>query len=155
MRINLYSSTRGTSTFPGSVMLLIVGIIILVVGLICQQNYNNKKDMYVETYGSVIGYETKVERTKDEDGYVEEKYMYSPKYEYIVNDIEYTIQSNEYSSIKPSYGREKKILYNPENPNEAIIETSFYFIIIIFGAVATVLGVVSIIISIVKTNETL
>lgn len=157
MRISLYSNTSAKNVPPQarSIILIFFGIIILIVGSFSQISYNIKKETFVPIFCSVIGYDTETKVVKDDDGNEYEEYTYCPEYEYVIGDEVYTAKLDEYSSIKPTLGTEKKMWYNPKKSNDVIVETNIYIIIIIFGTVVTILGIISSIITFKKFNETL
>ncbi len=155
MRISLYSVSKPISSKTGSIVFVFIGIIIILIGGFKQIEYNKKKEIYIPIVGSVIGYGTQTKIVEDENGHEHEEYTYCPEYEYIIGDQTYTMKSNEYSSIKPTLGTEKRMWYNPKKLNDVIVETNMYIIISIVGGVITILGIISSIIVFKKINETL
>lgn len=92
-----------------------VGLIITIIGISMTLKTNEMAKNYLETVGYYKDY---IYSYKDEDGTP----LYNLEYEYTVNGDQYRVQTNYVTSNIPNYGQEKKVKYNPENPNEAIID---------------------------------
>ena len=112
---------------------ILVGILALNFGIQESQVYKEKVAMYKETEGIYIGYNLYSEADYDSSA------TYSLEYAYEVNGNMYTVFTDYGTTSIPVKGTKKTILYNPENPSEAIIEGNFS------GNFATWFGVIFII----------
>jgi len=97
---------------------ILSGILCLVIGYQKNNEYKEKTRKYIEIQGVYIG--SKIYSEEDEnDNYNE---TYSLVYSYEVNGKVYTIDTDYGTAFIPAEGTKKTILYNPNNPKEAIIE---------------------------------
>ena len=103
----------------GIIILLIVfaiGLVFIFIGINMNFKYNN--------YEEVIGYYISKEHSSED--------LYYLIYTYEINGEVYNIKSNVQTNIIPKAETPIKILYNPNNPSEAIIKGDNNFLIL-FG----------------------
>ena len=100
----------------GIIILLIVfaiGLVFIFIGINMNSKYNN--------YEEVIGYYISKEHSSED--------LYYLIYTYEINGEVYNIKSNVQTNIIPKAETPTKILYNPNNPSEAIIKGDNNFLI--------------------------
>jgi len=92
---------------------IIFGIGMLFLGGNGIKNKKEQTENYIEVTGNYID---KTVYSSDSDGTT-----YSLIYSYTVDGRKYTVSTNYGTNVIPKIGSEKKIKYNPSNPNQAVI----------------------------------
>ncbi len=122
-----------------SIIGLIIGILLAVIGISSLSIRYMKMQTYETTQGRVIDMAERQSTTKV-NGRRKTTVSYTPIYEYKVDGVTYKYQSNVYgnSSSLPEIGTFVKIYYNPENPEDALAKRSMLFeiIFIVMGLLA-------------------
>lgn len=103
------------------ILCAIIGLGLIIYGAVQIVKTNN----YMETMGE-FSYSSRKEST-DSDYYI----WY---YDFYVNNIKYTAQSDS-KNIDEPINQEEKILYNPTNPNENLINTDYTRYMVIIGGI--------------------
>ena len=139
-------------------LILLISIIFTGAGFlilhVTKQNQEKTKD-YVTTYGIVVDYREDWVSNDTASRY--DDYEYAPIVEYEVNGRIYTIYSDDYSITPPYIGSPLEVSYDPENPNNAVLErtknnVSSYIGGILFIIVVPLVGIVGIVAG-VKENK--
>ncbi len=94
---------------------ILIGCTLLYFGITNQVNLNKKTKEYVETIGVVVNVISEESGSGDST-------MYVPIIKYTVNAKEYTVRPDYSTGNAPRRGDERKVKYNPGNPNEAIVD---------------------------------
>lgn len=123
-------SYKGEKIF--SLIFVIIGLIILVPGLIGLKSYNDKKEKYIEKDAAIIDYS------------INEEYLKAIIVQYEVDGEIYTKQDNIYTSDPKEIGETISIYYNPNNPDDIILQKDFFskYFYIILGGTFTFIGLV-------------
>ena len=104
-------------SIAGAIMLLIffatIGLVFIFIGISMNSKYSD--------YEEVIGYYMSKEHASED--------LYYLIYTYEINDEVYNIKSNVQTNIIPKVETPTKILYNPNNPREAVIKGDNNFFI--------------------------
>lgn len=108
-----------------SIIVMLIGIGLIVLGFKNINDYNEKKQAYVEVSAKVVDYE--YPGMSDEGAYT--------IYEYTVDGVNYRAKSTVKSTSLPSIGKDKTIMYNPSNPSDVIFIGSSNYIFLIIGVV--------------------
>ena len=108
-----------------SIILLLIGIGVTVLGFKNINDYNEKKKTYIEVSAKVVDYE--YPGMSDEGAYT--------IYEYTVDGVNYRAKSTVKSTSLPSIGKDKTIMYNPSNPNDVIFIGGSNYIVLVAGFV--------------------
>lgn len=123
-----------------SMLLLIgIGLLLLVGGVISQLNHHKKKTSgeFKEILGTIVDYKREMDR--DSDGV---SYSYYPIIEYFVDGQTYRYTSNHGGGSRRGIGKQKKIMYNINNPSDAInSKDSTGAILAVIGLIIIVAGV--------------
>ncbi len=157
MKMNFYSSNgngifNSISAVPkgvGTLLLILFGIILIVVGVFSTKSELAKKETYVLTEAKVTFVNERSRTITDEDGYTRREYEYAPEIEYYYEGTKYT-DVKSYSSTRPSVGSIEEIYVNPNNPNEYFPAHSSPAIFVIMGVIVVIVGVISGIIGLIK-----
>lgn len=132
-------------------LVLLISIIFTSVGFlilyVTKQNQEKTKD-YITTYGVVVDYREDWVPNDTSSRY--DDYEYAPIVEYEVDGRIYTIYSDEYSTNPPYIGSPISVSYDPNNPNNAVLErtknnVSGYIGGILFIIVGPLIGIVGIV----------
>ena len=94
---------------------ILPGIFVMHYGLVELSDSKMKDDHYI----SIDGILTSYEENCNSDGSL--NCLYSEKYTYTIDNIEYNIRSGIWHNLKPKIGQIIEIKYNPTNPKEAIL----------------------------------
>lgn len=116
---------------------ILIGIGLLVFGVNKKIAYNNK----IKGYESVDGYfvDTEVYSKSTRHGRHRTNTTYYLIYAYNVDGVEYTARTDYGSGAIPQKGSVKEILYNPENPSEAVVTGTNAAVFVIFMGIFFVL----------------
>lgn len=119
-----------------------LGVIVFGIGVNNNLQENKKSATYKDIVGTVVDMHTEQEDEYNDtlDRY-ETKTMYTPIYEYQINEVKYRYESNMSSSIKPTIGSTVTIKYNPNNPNDAYIEGEGDWLFLLVGGIFIVAGI--------------
>lgn len=122
-----------------SIIGLIIGILFAGIGITSLCIRYVKMQTYETTQGRVIDL-AESERKTTTNGHSETRISYTPIYQYRVDNVTYTYQSNVYGnySAQPEVGSFVNIYYNPEDPADALAKRSNFLeiILIIMGLFA-------------------
>jgi hypothetical protein len=121
----------------GAILFTVVGAIFITIGLAIFTNEMSFKNNAIEKVAIITNIETY--RSGDDTNY--RVYV-----RYVVNNETYN-QTLNYWDASMSTGKEIKIYYNPDNPNEIIADSSIYFVLIfpLLGGIAFIVGISTII----------
>lgn len=106
-----------------SIIFILVGIGLVFLGIKKVNDYNIKKDLYIESSAKVVDFE--YSGSSDDGGFT--------IYEYSVNGEVYMVKSPVKSTSLPSVGDVITILYNPNDPSDVLFLESYDYLIMIFG----------------------
>lgn len=98
------------------ILSFIIGVGLFLEGITSTIRYNEK----TKNYESVVGYYKEYER-HERNSVRGRRYIDYLIYEYQVDAVTYTVKTDYGSGVIPEVGTAKEILYNPENPAEAVI----------------------------------
>lgn len=115
---------KGQGAFPVlffalPALCLIIGIVLFSLGI--RNTVSDKAKGYEKTTGRLVDYTLYEAGGYDAARKAQTADTYRLIYSYTVNDEPYTLSTDYGTSIVPSFGSETEILYNPENPDEAVI----------------------------------
>lgn len=96
--------------------LALAGFIFTCVGAYCLIDERMSSKNYIETTGILKSFKTDIEG-------------YTGVYEYKVDDEVYSVSPNKLTS-KDSFPKEEIVMYNPDNPEEAIISADWHILLI-------------------------
>lgn len=113
------------------IVLCTVGFIFIIIGIVNINTINSKNR--VETIGIITNIDTYI-YTKDYEDYkdYEERHVVYVKYK--IDEKEYMSRTTNYYSSSFYVGKEVKLYYNKDNPNQVIIKES----IILFSVIGTI-----------------
>ncbi len=119
----LDSSFKIVAAILLTIICFTVGIILTVKGVRETKEQNEIIKSYKSTEGYFVDYNEHKHEEYDRNSVGrKETTMYSLIYRYTVDGKEYTIETDYETSLLPEENSTKEIKYNPENPEEAIIE---------------------------------
>ena len=98
---------------------LIIGIVLFSLGI--RNTVSDRTKGYEKTTGRLVDYTLYEAGGYDAARKTETANTYRLIYNYTVNGETYTLSTDYGTSIVPSFGSEAEILYNPENPGEAVV----------------------------------
>lgn len=98
---------------------LIIGIVLFSLGI--RNTVSDRIKGYEKTTGRLVDYTLYEAGGYDAARKTQTADTYRLIYSYTVDDEPYTLSTDYGTSIVPSFGSEAEILYNPENPDEAVI----------------------------------
>lgn len=101
------------------VLCLIIGIVLVSLGI--RNAVSDSTKGYEKTTGYLVDYTLYEAGGYDAARKTESADTYRLIYSYTVNGEAYTLSTDYGTSIVPSVGSETEILYNPENPGEAVV----------------------------------
>lgn len=115
---------KGYSSVPMQILALpviclLIGIVLISIGIWDLASDQTKG--YEKTTGRLVDYTLYEAGGYDAARKTQTADTYRLIYSYTVNDEPYTLSTDYGTSIVPSFGSEAEILYNPENPDEAVI----------------------------------
>ena len=117
-----YKKRQGTFPvlfFALPALCLIIGIVLFSLGI--RNTVSDKAKGYEKTTGRLVDYTLYEAGGYDAARKTETADTYRLIYNYTVNGETYTLSTDYGTSIVPSFGSEAEILYNPENPGEAVV----------------------------------
>ncbi|MDO4282489.1 MAG: DUF3592 domain-containing protein [Clostridia bacterium] len=110
------------------VICMVCGIFMLCIGVHGSHDLSKKTKQYETVTGYLLDYSIYSNSRRGRNT------TYRLTYSYIVNDEEYIVSTDYGIGYVPQKGSEKTIMYNPDNPKEAIIlGTNRYSLLILFG----------------------
>lgn len=115
---------KGQSAFPIlflalPILCLIIGIVLFSLGI--RNTVSDRTKGYEKTTGRLVDYTLYEAGGYDAARKTQTADTYRLIYSYTVDDEPYTLSTDYGTSIVPSVGSEAEILYNPENPSEAVV----------------------------------
>lgn len=115
---------KGQGAFPVlflalPALCLIIGIVLFSLGI--RNTVSDRTKGYEKTTGRLVDYTLYEAGGYDAARKTETADTYRLIYNYTVNGETYTLSTDYGTSIVPSFGSETEILYNPENPGEAVV----------------------------------
>lgn len=115
---------KGYSSLPMQILALpviclLIGIVLISIGIWDLASDQTKG--YEKTTGRLVDYTLYEAGGYDAARKTQTADTYRLIYSYTVDDEPYTLSTDYGTSIVPSFGSEAEILYNPENPDEAVI----------------------------------
>lgn len=117
-----YKKRQGTFPvlfFALPALCLIIGIVLFSLGI--RNTVSDKAKGYEKTTGRLVDYTLYEAGGYDAARKTETADTYRLIYSYTVNGETYTLSTDYGTSIVPSFGSETEILYNAENPGEAVV----------------------------------
>ena len=130
---------------------IFIGILLVVFGIKNSQQYSENIKDYIKTQGTYVG---KIKTEKVDHEIREEADTFILKYTYEVEGKEYTVFTDYSTAVIPKQGSQKTILYNPNNPEEAVIEgTNSSHLPIMLGLMFTFIPIIMIVGEIAKKNK--
>lgn len=90
------------------------GALFISLGVIQMKEYNEKANTYLETQGRYIASKKYIDH--------EQEVSYYLVYEYQVDENLYKVTTDYSTDFIPEYGSEKTVLYNPDDPSDAILK---------------------------------
>lgn len=141
------TTSNGVNKFSLFILIgfVLLGIALVIGGIFAQRDINYKKEIFIPTDAVLYDYTEKTYTETDEDGHKHTETRYYPMYEYYVEDIRYEAE-NGYSLSRPTIGSSETLLYNPENYNDYIFESSSTIALIIVGGAFAIGAIIFIII---------
>lgn len=111
---------------------ILVGILCMAIGIQKSIQYKEKVKTYKKTQGIFIN-SKEIEPEDFQEEMEASNSTYILTYAYEVNGKIYTVSTDYETAFIPEEGSKKTVLYNPDNPEEAIIEgnTSSIFVLIL------------------------
>jgi len=139
MNRRIFMNAKSTQ-WLAAIIFTIVGAIFLIVGPIIFANEMSFKNKGIESIAIITDIET---YHSTDDTY------YKVYVQYIANDRTYN-NTLDYWDSTMSVGKEVKIYYNPDNPNEIVANNSSYLLLLLplIGGVSFILGTSMIIVNI-------
>lgn len=127
-----------------TIILLCSGIAVFVWGVIEHLNISDKKqsDEFKEIIGTVVDFRAREDYTQETGSST----IYHPIVEYEVNGNKYTYESITSSYKKRGLGKEIKLMYNINNPEdvmEPIEEKGMATLTVAFGIILIVAGIIT------------
>ena len=122
---------------------LVVGVFLLFFGVKGSVEWNNRTKNYEETVGYYVSYRIyttdKYKPVRKHTFRIYNQNSYQLTYSYTVDGKEYTVSTDYGVGNLPDQGSTKKILYNPNDPEEAVVKgTNSNSIMIGVGVIFTV-----------------
>lgn len=122
---------------------LIAGVFFLFFGVKGSVEWNNRTKNYKETVGYYVSYRVyttdKYKPVRKHTFRIYNQNSYQLTYSYTVDGKEYTVSTDYGVGNLPNQGSTKKILYNPNDPEEAVVKgTNSNSIMIGVGVIFTV-----------------
>lgn len=117
-----YKKRQGTFPvlfFALPALCLIIGIVLFSLGI--RNTVSDKAKGYEKTTGRLVDYTLYEAGGYDAARKTQTADTYRLIYSYTVNGETYTLSTDYGTSIVPSFGSEAEILYNAENPGEAVV----------------------------------
>jgi hypothetical protein len=114
-----------------SVIMIVFGVAISIYGNEVVNDYIKKNDNLIEVTATVIDY---VYPYDEEDG----AYIV---YSYVVDGINYNVESGSLSTNLPAIGSSKTIKYNPSDPKEVVLNNDSNYVVLFVGAGFVLAGV--------------
>ena len=114
-----------------SVIMIVFGVAISIYGNEVVNDYIKKNDNLIEVTATVIDY---VYPYDEEDG----AYIV---YSYVVDGINYNVESGSLSTNLPEIGSSKTIKYNPSDPKEVVLNNDSNYVVLFVGAGFVLAGV--------------
>ena len=127
----------------GVIIVVLLGVAFLFFGIRSQTKLKKKKQSedYKEVMGTIIGF-NRVEDYDKENGH---STTYYPIIEYEVDGEKYEYESKVGSNFRKGKGKQKKLLYNINNPSDAVNPNDTIGIVFaILGVIIIGLGIFSI-----------
>lgn len=102
-----------------NIVSFVLGIGLFLEGITETIRYNKKTEDYESTQGTYI--ECEIYREARHVGRRYRSATYTLIYEYQVEGVRYTVKTDHGTGAIPKIGSVQEILYNPENPAEAVV----------------------------------
>lgn len=121
----MFRYEKGYSSIPMQILALpviclLIGIVLISIGI--RDVVSDSTKGYEKTTGRLVDYTLYEAGGYDAARKTESADTYRLIYSYTVNGEAYTLSTDYGTSFVPSVGSETEILYNPENPGEAVVD---------------------------------
>lgn len=126
----------------GGFFLIAIGIIFLALGIVSQTKRSKKLKSgdFKEVMGKIVDFKVEETQDTDSDGVTSYSTSYYPIIEYEVDGNNYSYTSTFGTSFKRGLGKEQKLLYNVNNPEDVISPKDKTSILLIALGILIIIG---------------